>query len=44
MHNHGNAQKLVFIGVQRVKNTIEALYQTLRVHTLHIYDKQCMNI
>ena len=45
MHNHGNPQKLVLIEIQKSeKNIIEAFYQTLRVHTLHMYVKQCMNI
>ena len=26
------------------ENAIWAFYQTLRVHTLHMYVKQCMNI
>ena len=45
MNNYGNPKKLVLIGVQKSeKNTIEVFYQTLRVHTLHMYDKQCMNM
>ena len=37
MHNHGNPQKLVLIGVQKSeKNTIEAFYQILKsTHTTH---------
>ena len=36
MHNHGNPQKLVLIKVQKSeKNTIEAFYQTLKVHTYY---------
>ena len=45
---HGDPQKLVLIGVKKIekkkKNTTETFYQTLRVHTLHMYVKQCMNI
>ena len=42
---YGDTQKLVLIRVQKSeKNTIDAFYQTLRVHTLHMYVKQCMNI
>ena len=45
---HGDPQKLVLIGVKKSekkkKNTTETFYQTLRVHTLHMYVKQCMNI
>ena len=45
MNNYGNSQKFLLIGVQKSeKNSIETFYQTLRVHTLHMYDKQCMNI
>ena len=45
MNNYDDPKKLVFIGVQKSeKNTIEAFYQTFRVHTLHMYVKQCMNI
>ena len=45
MNNYGDLQKLVLIEVQKSeKNIIEAFYQTLRVHTLHMYVKQCMNI
>ena len=29
---------------KKKKNTTETFYQTLRVHTLHMYVKQCMNI
>ena len=42
---YGDTQKLVLIRVQKSeKNTIDAFYQTHRVHTLHMYVKQCMNI
>jgi len=44
MNNYGNPQKLVLIGVQEsAKNTIKVFYQTPRVHSLHMYDEQCMN-
>ena len=45
MHNNGNPQK---IGTHRSpkqqENANWTFYQTIRVHTLHIYVKQCMNI
>ena len=44
MNNYGDPQKLVFISPKQWENVIWAFYQTLRVHTLHMYVKQCMNI
>ena len=45
IHNHGNSQKLVLIGVQNNKKMpFGHFIKHLRVHTLYIYIKQCMNI
>ena len=44
MNNYGDTQKLVLIKVQKSEKIPKAFYQTLRVHTLHMYVKQCMNI
>ena len=45
MYKYGKPQNLVLIGVQKSeKNTVEAFYQTPRMHTLYTYDEQCMNM
>ena len=45
MHNNGNPQKIgTHRSLKQQENVIWTFYQTLRVHTLHMYVKQCMNI
>ena len=45
MNNYDDPQNLILIGVQKQReNAIWALYQTLRVYILHMYDKQCKYI
>ena len=44
MHNHGNPQSLVLIGVQNSEKMPFGHFIRHRVHTLHMFVKQCMNI
>ena len=45
MHNYDNPQSLVLIGIQNnEKLSFGHFVKHLRVHTLYMYVKQCMNI